>query len=99
METPYSWRVRINESRSANDLIGDRLRALATQIDGRHSVAIAIETVPELSAADEAACLRHGFAKICWAVSESARAAAQEAVVELAMIELEKLRAKAKGGV
>lgn len=78
----YRWSFRVNKHLSSKERIGAFLRDLATRIDGRWSLAIRIETAPKISLSEEVACVKHGLAAMEFAIEDSARVAACEALME-----------------
>ncbi len=77
----YRWKCRVNTSQSRRERIGDWLRKLATRIDRRFSLAIAIEATPAISRHDEINCIRFGIDKMLWAVNATVEAQAEEVLL------------------
>lgn len=77
----YRWKCRVNVSQSRRERIGDWLRKLATRIDRRYSLAIAIEATPAISRRDEILCIKHGVDKMLWAVNATVEAQAEEVLL------------------
>ncbi len=79
----YKWHFRVNAAQGWREKLGAALRALAQRIDGRLSLAIAIETAPPISAADRVACVKHGLGAMEWAVEEATRLECIENVLRI----------------
>lgn len=77
----YEWRLGINLPRSFRDRIGDAFRAIASRIDRRYTVAIAVSAKPALARSEQIACINHGLGQIKWALEETTRTQAVELVL------------------
>ena len=79
----YKWHFRVNVAQGWREKLGNALRMLAQRIDGRLSLAIAIETAPPLNQDDKVACVKHGLGAMQWAVEQSVRLACAENILTM----------------
>lgn len=84
IELRQRYRFSVNEASTWRDRMGNLLRRVATRIDGRHSIAVAIHSDPPLSPAQHQQCLQQAAVAIDRAVEIECR----HELTEIAMREL-----------
>lgn len=57
----YKWMFEAGLGSTVRERIGNFIRSMASRIDGRVSVAITIESDPELPMLDKVMCVEHGL--------------------------------------
>lgn len=78
----YQWTFRANADLNVRERIAAIVRALAQKIDGRISLAIHIETEPQIGYERTLACLQFGYRAIQSAIDDETKSALVENVME-----------------
>ena len=85
VEANFQWSLRVNRQTTLREKVGAVLRRLAWRIDGRLTLAIAIESTPPLGLEQQIECVRFGLGQLQFAVADTVRTAAEERVLEALM--------------
>lgn len=82
IQSSYEWTFRVNARQTLRQRVCHLLRALASRIDGRLSLAIDIQTKPPISDRSKLECVAFGLGQIKWAIEETTRSTAQDLVLD-----------------
>lgn len=87
LTSSFEWSFRVNRSQTIREKIGSALRSLAWRVDGRVSLAIAIESTPPLSQEQKIECIQFATRQLKMAIEDTVKTLAEERILDVVMKE------------